>query len=126
MGPFLNLVAQFEHDLEPDEILAACLSVESEGGRCREESTWLPRTIDIDILALHDRTLTTERLTVPHPRIAERRFVLLPFADLNPRFWIPAPFSATVEELLAKCPDHLPITLRYPASAVFPDGGRST
>lgn len=119
MPGFLNLVVRTETDLSPEDLLAVCLSIESAMGRVRDRGTWLPRTVDIDILVFADQVLDSDRLTVPHPRMAERRFVLLPFADLDPDAWVPEPFSTTVSTLLRRCPDRLSIGRRYPAHAVF-------
>jgi len=123
MGDFLNVVLKASTVLNPIEVLDACLSVEASAGRKRDTDRWLPRTIDIDILAYGDQTIESERLTVPHPRLAERRFVLLPFADLASNVWIPSPFSASVKDLLAGCPDQLGIQKRYPASVLSYVGG---
>jgi len=125
MGDFLNVVVRLTTVLDPNEVLNACLSVEASAGRKREVDRWLPRTIDIDILAFGDRTIENDRLTIPHPRLAERLFVLLPFADLAPDVWIPRPFSATVKELLATCRDPLGIKRRYPAAVLFNAGGQN-
>jgi len=119
MPPFLNAVVRVETDRPPAVLLDACMSIESAHGRLRTEGTWLPRTIDIDILVYADQVLDSQRLKVPHPRMAERRFVLLPFADLDPNAWVPEPFSTTVSTLLLNCPDRLRIDRRYPAHAVF-------
>ena len=79
---FLNLCALAETSLTPQALLAACQVIE----RLLHRTTtyrWGPRTIDIDILFIDELNLTTEHLTLPHPRIAERLFVLVPLADLR-------------------------------------------
>lgn len=126
LSDFLNLVVRVDTRLSPAALLEACLFVETAEGRQRARGSWLPRTIDIDILALADHAINSERLKVPHPRMAERRFVLLPFADLDPNFLVPEPFSATVRELLDNCGDTLHIHRRYLGNVVFSAGGRAT
>ena len=120
---FLNMVVRVRSSLSPEALLDICFSIETAEGRHRKLGSWLPRTIDIDILAFADYVLDSERLKVPHPRMAERRFVLLPFADLDPDFRVPEPFSATVLELLNDCRDPLRIDRRYSSDAVIPAGG---
>jgi 2-amino-4-hydroxy-6-hydroxymethyldihydropteridine diphosphokinase len=80
---FLNVVVRAEVDLDPHELLAACQRVEAALGRLREVH-WGPRTIDIDLLLFGDRAIHEHDLTVPHPRMLERAFVLLPLLELDP------------------------------------------
>ena len=80
---FLNLVISLETDFSPIALLDLCLATELELGRVRHER-WGPRTIDIDVLLHGKSSLHDERLTLPHPRIKERAFVLAPLADLAP------------------------------------------
>ncbi|MCO1337838.1 2-amino-4-hydroxy-6-hydroxymethyldihydropteridine diphosphokinase [Kocuria polaris] len=80
---FLNMVMEVETTLAPLELLAHCQDVENRHHRVREVR-WGPRTLDIDIIT-HDQTrLATEKLTIPHPRAAERAFVLRPWAWMDP------------------------------------------
>jgi len=81
---FYNACAAVETLLEPQELLAACLEIERTMKRVRVER-WGPRTIDIDILTFSDRIIDAEHLKVPHPRMTERAFVLMPLADLDPQ-----------------------------------------
>ncbi len=81
---FYNACAAVETQLEPQELLAACLEIERTMKRVRVER-WGPRTIDIDILTYGDRTIDAEHLKVPHPRMTERAFVLMPLADIDPQ-----------------------------------------
>lgn len=81
--PFLNAVVRVETELAPMEVLAAARGVESGMGRTREVR-WGPRTIDVDVLLIDDLVLDDPDLTVPHPRLAERAFVVLPLLDIDP------------------------------------------
>lgn len=81
--PFLNMVVHLETDLAPLALLEVCQEIERKLERKRE-LRWGPRTIDLDILLYDDERLETERLTVPHPRMHERAFVLIPLLELDP------------------------------------------
>lgn len=104
---FLNQAVQLGTDLTPERLLAACQQVEADLGRERLE-LWGPRTLDVDILLYDDVVLATEQLTLPHPRLAERRFALVPLADIAPAYQHPQ-LHQSVAELLAACPDKLPV-----------------
>lgn len=80
---FLNMAALVETSLKPQDLLALCLRLEREAGRERRER-WGPRTLDIDILTYGDRTIDEPGLTVPHPRLSERAFALVPLAQIAP------------------------------------------
>ena len=80
---FLNLVLAARTDFPPEDLLAHCAAVEHTLGRVRREK-WGPRTIDVDVLWLEGITMETDRLTLPHPRILERAFVLVPLAQVAP------------------------------------------
>ena len=101
-GWFLNLVAEAETELPPAELLAHTKAVENALGR-----VWTvpkgPRTIDIDILLYGDGVVQTAALEIPHPRMAERRFVLAPLADLAPDLRHPGTHR-TVREMLDDAP----------------------
>ena len=86
--PFLNGAVVLETELSPRELLDALLAVEREHGRERRER-WGPRTIDLDLLLYGDETIDEPGLTVPHPRLHERRFALEPLLDLDPELAIP-------------------------------------
>ncbi|MCU1458045.1 MAG: 2-amino-4-hydroxy-6-hydroxymethyldihydropteridine diphosphokinase [Actinomycetia bacterium] len=85
---YLNAVAEVETTLSARELLAVANAIEAEGERVRKER-WGPRTLDIDVLLVGDERHDTSELTVPHPRMSERGFVLAPLADLAPEL-VPA------------------------------------
>lgn len=82
-GAFLNIVAELDVDLDPYELLGLCHRIESAAQRVRDVR-WGPRTLDVDIIWMDGVEMDTERLTVPHVRWKERRFVLAPLRDLAP------------------------------------------
>jgi 2-amino-4-hydroxy-6-hydroxymethyldihydropteridine diphosphokinase len=82
-GPYLNMVVELLTELSPRGLLEMARSLEARGGRQRSER-WGPRTLDIDILVVGDLRVEETDLIVPHPRIAERAFVLVPLNDLAP------------------------------------------
>ncbi len=96
---FLNLVAEAETDLFPRQLLERIVKIERELGRRRVVENG-PRTIDIDILFFGHAIVNTGELTIPHPRLAERRFVLAPMAELAPDLRDPISHQ-TMRELLA-------------------------
>ena len=85
---FLNGAAELVTELAARELLETLLAVERELGRERRER-WGPRTIDLDLLLYGDETIDEPGLTVPHPRLHERRFALEPLLDLDPELAIP-------------------------------------
>ena len=82
-GRFLNLVVELETDLSPRDLLAVCHRLESGAGRIRQER-WGPRSLDVDIVLIDGVTVDDPDLQIPHPRMNDRRFVLVPLADLAP------------------------------------------
>ena len=100
---FLNQVLQLESILHPIDILQRALKIEKELGRERHER-WGARLIDIDLLYYGDVILKMTDLTVPHPRLHERRFTLVPLAEIAPDFVHPI-LKKNNQELLAICTD---------------------
>ena len=86
---FLNAAAALDTELEPRALLDRLLEVERELGRTREGPRFGPRTIDLDLLLYGVRAIDEPGLTVPHPRLAERLFVLEPLAELDPDLVVP-------------------------------------
>lgn len=82
-GAFLNIVVELDVDLDPYELLGLCHRIESAAQRVRDVR-WGPRTLDVDIIWMDGVEMDTERLTVPHVRWKERRFVMAPLRDLAP------------------------------------------
>jgi 2-amino-4-hydroxy-6-hydroxymethyldihydropteridine diphosphokinase len=97
---FLNAAAALETGLEPRALLDRLLEVERELGRTRDGPRFGPRTIDLDLLLYGDLVIDEPGLVVPHPRLAERRFVLEPLAELDPDLVVPG--LGRVTDLLAR------------------------
>lgn len=101
---FLNAAAVFRTRLAPRKLLELLLAIEAEAGRIRTAERNAPRTLDLDLLLYGDRELRERGLVVPHPRLAGRRFVLAPLADLVPRRVVPGS-GRRVATLLASAPE---------------------
>jgi len=95
---FINAVVQIETSLEPLNLLGELKTIENLMGRKRSGRRWGPRLIDIDLLLYGDQQLYMDELEVPHPRMHERAFVLIPLAELDPELDIPG--RGSVENLL--------------------------
>ncbi len=92
-GLYLNLVVELDTALDPRQLLDRCRALEADGDRRRGEH-WGPRTLDVDILWVDGVELVEPDLQVPHPRMRERRFVLVPLADLAPELVAPGEIAA--------------------------------
>lgn len=86
---FINAVAALDTDLSARELLAGLQCIEHAHGRRRSGPRWGPRTLDIDLLLFGQEIMDCDELTLPHPRLHERAFVLLPLAELAPELEIP-------------------------------------
>lgn len=102
---YLNAVAQCRTSLSPEAMLDLAKSLETARGRNLDADRWAPRPLDVDLLTVGTCTRQTSRLTLPHPRLGDRRFVLRPWADLAPNLVVPSPFDDTVSALLDRCTD---------------------
>ncbi len=104
---FLNQVVLVNTKLDPQTLLSAILGIEEKSGRIRTVRN-APRTIDIDILFYNQLILEEPVLSIPHPRIAERRFVLEPLNEISPDLLHPV-FGKTISRLLQECTDELTV-----------------
>ena len=102
-APFLNAVMQIETSLEPEELLARLRAIERSRGRHEAAPRNSPRELDLDLLYADQLELATETLHLPHPQLANRRFVLQPLADIRPGLILPGQ-EETVTALLAGLP----------------------
>jgi 2-amino-4-hydroxy-6-hydroxymethyldihydropteridine diphosphokinase len=109
---FLNTALEARYSASPGQLIQTCLEIERVAGRVRAEPN-AARTLDIDVLLVPDITIRTSQLTLPHPRYAERRFVLVPLNEIAPGLVDPER-GVTIRDLLAACPDNSAVTLYAP------------
>lgn len=102
--PFLNQALKVRTSLSPSKVLSTILQIELVLGRIRQSDQYVSRVIDIDILFYDDLIMGEKHLTIPHPLMHERRFVLAPLAEIAPKLEHPV-LEMTVEDLLKNCPD---------------------
>ena len=107
MGPqdqpdFINAVVAIITRLEPAELLSLMMAIEQDQGRDRSAERWGPRTLDLDLLSFSTVIMSSDDLTLPHPGIAERNFVLLPWREIAPYYCVPG--MATVSQLAQSIP----------------------
>jgi 2-amino-4-hydroxy-6-hydroxymethyldihydropteridine diphosphokinase len=99
--PFYNMVIELESDLSGYDLLSRLREIEAELGRPAQRERNASRTIDLDILYADDLVLDSQDLTLPHPRLTQRRFVLQPLADIRPELILPGQ-SKNIARLLAE------------------------
>ena len=117
--PFINKVIVIETDLSPKLLLNTLLSIENELGRVRANTgVYSPRPIDIDILFYDDIIVNEHDLQIPHPRMQNRMFTLMPLMEISPDFMHPV-LKKPVSELKKQCPDRLSV-YRLTASITEP------
>ena len=105
---FLNQALEIQTELTAPQLLKKLLNIEKQTGRVRKEK-YGPRIIDIDILLFNDEIHNFPLLKIPHPEMQNRRFVLVPLAEIAPEIIHPI-FKKTIFELLAICPDKLEVS----------------
>jgi 2-amino-4-hydroxy-6-hydroxymethyldihydropteridine diphosphokinase len=98
---FLNAAIRIRTDLDPEALLDLCKEVEVARGRALDAPRHSPRPLDVDLLLLGDLELSTDRLTLPHPEVISRRFVLAPLLELDPELTLPdgTPLGASMASL---------------------------
>lgn len=101
---FLNMTVEVETNLNPSGLLGRLLMIESLLGRLREGKQYKSRIIDLDILLFGEQIINKAGLVIPHPRMADRRFVLEPLCEIAPGVIHPV-FGKTITELLSECKD---------------------
>ena len=106
-GPYLNTVVEIDTTLSPHELLVILQAIEQRLGRVRSTERWAPRPIDLDVLLYDDRIIQEPHLTVPHPRLHERQFVLEPLAQLAPALLHPI-LHQSMASLLEQLPTARP------------------
>jgi len=105
---FWNQALELNTALSPDEVLTQTQMIELELGRIRKEKQYDSRIIDIDILFFGNQIIKFSNLTVPHPRIQERKFALVPLCEIAADLIHPV-FQKSIRELLDECPDQLKV-----------------
>jgi 2-amino-4-hydroxy-6-hydroxymethyldihydropteridine diphosphokinase len=105
---FLNCAIGIKTSKSPHEVLQSILDIEMQMGRIRGEEKWKERLIDIDILFYENKTVLDNELSIPHPFLHQRKFVLTPLNEIAPQFIHPAQ-NKTVQELLNACKDQLSV-----------------
>ncbi|MBD3288479.1 2-amino-4-hydroxy-6-hydroxymethyldihydropteridine diphosphokinase [candidate division KSB1 bacterium] len=101
---FLNAVLKCKSDLNPFDLLSLVKEIEDRMGR-EKTFRWGPRVIDIDILTYSDQIIESETLTIPHQEMPNRRFVLIPLAEIEPSFIHPQK-KISIEKMLEQCPEN--------------------
>jgi 2-amino-4-hydroxy-6-hydroxymethyldihydropteridine diphosphokinase len=109
---FLNTVVELSTDLDPEEMLQVCKGIELMLGRPEDHEKNAPRVIDLDILAYETKMIDLPHLSIPHPGVFSRKFVLVPWAELAPEFMV-QDSGKTISELLVLCPDTTNVRMHH-------------
>ncbi len=112
---FFNSVVHLHTSLAPQKLLRLAMEIENRLGRKRT-GRWASRTLDVDLLSVGALVMHSASLTLPHPRLQERRFVLVPFAEIAPQYMLPG-VQKTVASLLAACTDNQRVDMHMNSSA---------
>ena len=107
---FWNQVLEISTELSPEKVLKQTQQIEHEMGRIRKANQYDSRIIDIDILFYGDQIIQTENLVVPHPRIQERKFALVPLSEIASELIHPI-FQKSISQLLEECTDSLKVEI---------------
>ena len=99
---FINAAIKVEGDISPENLHSALQDIEKKAGRIRMELNE-PRTLDLDILLIDDLIMKTKKLTIPHPRMHQRQFVIVPLFEINQKLNIPG--IGSIDEILKSLPD---------------------
>ena len=99
---YVNAVAALDTDLDAHALLHELQAIETEQGRVRGDQRWGPRTLDLDLLLYGDAVINDAELTVPHPGLPVRAFVLYPLMEIAPDLMVPG--RGSLQELVARCP----------------------
>ena len=108
--PYINLALSLNTQQNPQKVLKTILTIEKALGRTRNRDQNAPRSIDIDMIFYDNLIINQKNLTLPHPRMHLRRFVLVPLNEIEPEYVHPV-FGITVNELLDKCTDKLSVNI---------------
>jgi 2-amino-4-hydroxy-6-hydroxymethyldihydropteridine diphosphokinase len=100
---FINQVIEVETKLSAPELMDILLEIELQQGRVRQER-WGPRTLDLDIIFFGEQLISTESLEIPHPRMEDRKFVLIPMVEINPNLIHPIS-RKSIRQILLECKD---------------------
>lgn len=107
---FWNQVLEIKTMRSPEEVLTQTQQIEQEFGRTRHKNQYESRLIDIDILFYSDRVVQQKNLIIPHPRLQERRFTLVPLCEIDPNLVHPV-LKKTMKQLLEECTDKLRVSM---------------
>jgi 2-amino-4-hydroxy-6-hydroxymethyldihydropteridine diphosphokinase len=105
---FVNQAISVDTDLSPTDLLQKILAIEKKIGRVRDQQKWKERIIDIDILFYNDTVINTPDLTIPHPYLQERKFVLIPLLEIAQEYIHPI-INKNIKTLLQECTDILEV-----------------